>query len=136
MVLSATLGRTSRVVSLLYRQPTSTVSVAARLHTSSILRAEVSEKDPQLGDYPQLPFVNLQNRRYDPRWWDPQEKRNFGETVSILLHLFHSPTYRSSLSLTPQKLLTNSCMNKMMSLAFGRLMYTISLQQALCDNSL
>lgn len=87
MVSSATLGRASRVVSLLSRQFSSVVPIAARLHTSSILRAEVSEKDPQLGDYPQLPFVNLQNRRYDPRWWDPQEKRNFGETVSFALPL-------------------------------------------------
>lgn len=38
--------------------------------------------DPQLGDYPELPFASLQRRRYDPSWWDAQEKRNFGETVS------------------------------------------------------
>lgn len=42
-----------------------------------------ASKDPQLGDYPDLPFVSQQQRKYSPKWWDPQEKRNFGETVSI-----------------------------------------------------
>ncbi|TKY89607.1 hypothetical protein EX895_001392 [Sporisorium graminicola] len=45
------------------------------LSTSSVTR-----KDPQLGDYPDLPFVSNQQRKYSPKWWDPQEKRNFGET--------------------------------------------------------
>ncbi|KIS67905.1 uncharacterized protein UMAG_03956 [Mycosarcoma maydis] len=39
-----------------------------------------ASKDPQLGDYPDLPFVSQQQRKYSPKWWDPQEKRNFGET--------------------------------------------------------
>lgn len=54
------------------------------LSTSSVN----ASKDPQLGDYPDLPFVSQQQRKYSPKWWDPQEKRNFGETVSI------SPTRR------------------------------------------
>ena len=71
------------------RHATSARATATRhiapLHSSSSARAEVlTDKDPQLGDYPELPFENLQRRKYDPGWWDPQEKRNFGETVSLL----------------------------------------------------
>lgn len=88
------------------RQRLATSSIA-KIHTSIIARAvvtdrdiplneelhnnransaaEMTDKDPQLGDYPQLPYENLQNRRYDPAWWDPQEKRNFGETVSVFI---------------------------------------------------
>ncbi|KAK0532810.1 hypothetical protein OC834_002458 [Tilletia horrida] len=44
--------------------------------------ASVGEgKDPQLGDYPDLPPISLQRRRWSPNWWDGQEKRNFGETL-------------------------------------------------------
>lgn len=42
--------------------------------------AEPQEKDPQLGDYPQLPFVSRQLRPAKG-WWDEQQRRNFGETV-------------------------------------------------------
>lgn len=39
------------------------------------------EKDPQLGDYPQLPFVSTQLR--PPQgWWDLQMRRNYGEVAS------------------------------------------------------
>jgi hypothetical protein len=31
--------------------------------------------------YPELPYVSLQ-RRVPKGWWDNQERRNFGETVS------------------------------------------------------
>jgi len=38
------------------------------------------EKDPQLGDYPQLPWVSNQLR--PPKgWWDNQMRRNYGEVV-------------------------------------------------------
>ncbi|SPO29486.1 uncharacterized protein UTRI_04779_B [Ustilago trichophora] len=46
------------------------------LSTSSVAQS----KDPQLGDYPDLPFISNQQRKYSPKWWDTQEKRNFGET--------------------------------------------------------
>ncbi|KAN0061351.1 hypothetical protein ACQY0O_006198 [Thecaphora frezii] len=49
--------------------------------SSSRLAQQSSEKDPQLGDYPELPAISLQTRKYSPNWWDPQEKRNFGETL-------------------------------------------------------
>ncbi|CAO1613035.1 unnamed protein product [Jaminaea pallidilutea] len=39
------------------------------------------EKDPQLGDYPDVIPRNRQLRRYDKNWFDPQEKRNFGEPL-------------------------------------------------------
>lgn len=56
---------------------------AALLHVSAPARAtSATGKDPQLGDYPDLPPVSLQNRKWSPRWWDQQDKRNFGETVS------------------------------------------------------
>ena len=38
------------------------------------------EKDPQLGDYPQLPDISRQTRS-PTGWWDIQNRRNFGETV-------------------------------------------------------
>ena len=50
--------------------------------TRTALAQSSAEKDPQLGDYPQLPYVSLQSRKWSPKWWDPQEKRNYGETVS------------------------------------------------------
>ncbi|TDL25800.1 hypothetical protein BD410DRAFT_784825 [Rickenella mellea] len=37
-----------------------------------------NEKDPQLGDYPDLPYVSKQLRP-PSGWWDPQMRRNFGE---------------------------------------------------------
>ncbi len=44
---------------------------------------ESKEKDPQLGDYPQLPDVS---RQYLPPtgWWDNQMRRDFGDTVRCL----------------------------------------------------
>ena len=39
------------------------------------------EKDPQLGDYPQLPYVTTQLRPARG-WWDVQMRRNYGEVVS------------------------------------------------------
>ena len=57
-------------------------TTAAPLRTLST-SAVAHSKDPQLGDYPDLPYVSQQQRKYSPKWWDPQEKRNFGETVSF-----------------------------------------------------
>ncbi|KAJ9474159.1 hypothetical protein PHBOTO_004215 [Pseudozyma hubeiensis] len=55
---------------------TASAPVQRHLSTSRV----AASKDPQLGDYPDLPFVSQQQRKYSPKWWDPQEKRNFGET--------------------------------------------------------
>ncbi|PWN90586.1 hypothetical protein FA10DRAFT_267033 [Acaromyces ingoldii] len=77
------LARTARVSTCSLRATySSSVVRTASLSTSAVARASSTDaKDPQLGDYPDLPPINLQTRRYDPRWWDPQEKRNFGETL-------------------------------------------------------
>jgi hypothetical protein len=41
------------------------------------------EKDPQLGDYPDLPWIS--NQELPARgWWDQQMRRNFGDPVSTL----------------------------------------------------
>ncbi|KAI9309364.1 hypothetical protein BJ944DRAFT_258691 [Cunninghamella echinulata] len=46
---------------------------------STLNTGEVLE-DPQIGDYPNLPRKSVQTR--GPfGWWDPQDKRNFGEPV-------------------------------------------------------
>ena len=76
-------------------------TTAAPLRTLST-SAVAHSKDPQLGDYPDLPYVSQQQRKYSPKWWDPQEKRNFGETVSFPT-LAPQPIYSCSLScvLTP-----------------------------------
>lgn len=65
------------------------MTVARSLHSTSIMRAEVVDKDPQLGDYPQFEPRSTQSRRDDPRYWDRQEKRNFGETVSCEERVVH-----------------------------------------------
>lgn len=65
-------------------------SAASSLHTTAVQHAETdaaglsNNGDPQLGDYRQPPPVSRQTRRYDPRWWDKQEKANFGETVRVV----------------------------------------------------
>ncbi|PWN41563.1 hypothetical protein IE81DRAFT_324421 [Ceraceosorus guamensis] len=50
--------------------------------TTPVRKVEPSaQKDPQLGDYPDFEPVSRQWRRWNPKWWDQQEKRNFGETL-------------------------------------------------------
>ena len=69
---------------------TNKLMIARSLHSTSIMRAEVVDKDPQLGDYPQFEPRSTQSRRDDPRYWDRQEKRNFGETVSCDKRFVHN----------------------------------------------
>ena len=47
---------------------------------ASPVASQQTEKDPQLGDYPQLPDVS---RQYLPPkgWWDNQTRTNYGDTV-------------------------------------------------------
>ena len=47
------------------------------------------EPDPQLNGYPELPNIS---RLYLPAkgWWDVQQRRNFGDTVSLRNPLFSS----------------------------------------------
>ncbi|KAH7924283.1 Ndufb8, NADH dehydrogenase 19kDa subunit [Leucogyrophana mollusca] len=61
--------------------------IRSRLNSAPLVRAYATpatykpqEKDPQLGDYPDLPWVSNQDLR--PRgWWDPQMRRNFGDPI-------------------------------------------------------
>lgn len=47
----------------------------------------IRNRDPALGDYPDVPAVSRQMRKWNKDWWDQQEKANFGETVSISVFL-------------------------------------------------
>lgn len=40
-----------------------------------------SKLDPMLGDYPAMPMENLQFRPYTKKWWDTQDRRQYGEPV-------------------------------------------------------
>ncbi|KAI9266529.1 hypothetical protein BDA99DRAFT_505932 [Phascolomyces articulosus] len=54
--------------------------MAASIRSQSTLDTGEVIEDPQIGDYPNLPRWSAQSR--GPfGWWDPQDKRNFGETV-------------------------------------------------------
>jgi hypothetical protein len=57
------------------------------------------EHDPQLGDYPQLPAIS--NQRRPPKgWWDNQERKNFGETVSLGMQSRRGKTSISAIDLS------------------------------------
>ena len=73
------LSRTRATARLLKTSPSSvTTPVALRTYAS-----QVQEADPQLADYPRLPWVSRQ--RLPPKgWWDPQMRRNFGDAVCPL----------------------------------------------------
>jgi hypothetical protein len=70
------LSRTRAAARLLRSSPSSVA-------TPAVLRSYASqaqEADPQLADYPRLPWVSRQ--ALPPKgWWDPQMRRNFGDTV-------------------------------------------------------
>jgi len=69
------LSRTRAAARLLKPSPSSVTAPAALRAYSS----QVQEADPQLADYPRLPWVSRQ--RLSPKgWWDPQMRRNFGDT--------------------------------------------------------
>ena len=54
--------------------------MAASIRSQSTLDTGEVIEDPQIGDYPNLPRWSAQSR--GPfGWWDPQDKRNFGEAV-------------------------------------------------------
>ncbi|KAI8138993.1 hypothetical protein BJV82DRAFT_628635 [Fennellomyces sp. T-0311] len=54
--------------------------MAASVRAQSTLNTGEVIEDPQIGDYPNLPRWSTQAR--GPfGWWDPQDKRNFGEPV-------------------------------------------------------
>ncbi|GJJ08584.1 hypothetical protein Clacol_002803 [Clathrus columnatus] len=51
-----------------------------RNYATSVEEWKSQEKDPQLGDYPQLPWVTNQVRPARG-WWDLQMRRNYGEVI-------------------------------------------------------
>ena len=70
------LSRTRATARLLKPSPSS-ITAPASLRTYA---SQAQEADPQLADYPRLPWVSHQ--RLSPKgWWDPQMRRNFGDTV-------------------------------------------------------
>ncbi|CDH57843.1 nadh-ubiquinone oxidoreductase ashi subunit (ci-ashi or ndufb8) domain-containing protein [Lichtheimia corymbifera JMRC:FSU:9682] len=54
--------------------------MAASVRAESTLNTGEVLEDPQIGDYPNLPRYSAQTRG-PYGWWDPQDKRNFGETL-------------------------------------------------------
>jgi len=70
------LSRT-RATARLLKPSSSSITAPAALRTYA---SQAQEADPQLADYPRLPWVSRQ--RLSPKgWWDPQMRRNFGDTV-------------------------------------------------------
>lgn len=68
------------------RSVVATAPAARRaLHSSA-----AALKDPQLGTYPDVAWHSRQRRKWNPKWWDPQEKRNFDETVSDCFCVLHA----------------------------------------------
>lgn len=66
---------------LLTRVAATPASVTASRNQSTVSTGKVVE-DPQIGDYPNLPHLSSQIR--SPFGWDDnQDRRNFGEPVSV-----------------------------------------------------
>jgi NADH dehydrogenase (ubiquinone) 1 beta subcomplex subunit 8 len=53
---------------------------AQRTYATPPVSYHQQEVDPQLGGYPQLPYISRQ-RLPAKGWWDPQMRRNYGDTV-------------------------------------------------------
>lgn len=74
----------ARLTTTAVRQQPMRMAIRAQ---STLNTGEVIE-DPQIGDYPNLPRYSTQTRG-PYGWWDPQDKRNFGETVSTIDNIKH-----------------------------------------------
>lgn len=62
----------------------SRAAISSRVSTRTFASTStIRNRDPALGDYPDVPPVSRQMRKWNKDWWDQQEKANFGETVSI-----------------------------------------------------
>ena len=82
------LSRTRAAARLLKSSP-SPVTAPSVLRTYA---SQAQDADPQLADYPRLPWVSRQT--LPPKgWWDPQMRRNFGDTVRPSLAKLHSRNY-------------------------------------------
>jgi NADH dehydrogenase (ubiquinone) 1 beta subcomplex subunit 8 len=76
MALRSTTTRLLNARLLAQRQPI----ITAAIRPQSTLTTGETLEDPQIGDYPNLPRMTAQVRG-PYGWWDPQDKRNFGEDV-------------------------------------------------------
>jgi NADH dehydrogenase (ubiquinone) 1 beta subcomplex subunit 8 len=76
MALRSTTTRLLNARLLAQRQPI----ITAAIRPQSTLTTGETLEDPQIGDYPNLPRMTTQVRG-PYGWWDPQDKRNFGEDV-------------------------------------------------------
>lgn len=57
------------------------VSRAYATPTATLGEREVAAQDPQIADYPRLPWISRQRLPAKGQYWDPQMRRNFGEAV-------------------------------------------------------
>lgn len=80
LLRSVALKRAAALASVASSSSSSTAPTCLRTFASSSARQSM---DPQLGEYPDIPIKSYQLRKHDKTWFDPQEKRNFGETVSL-----------------------------------------------------
>lgn len=77
----------SKMLSRLVRRPLSKPCLRRTLYNSTYYETGTSEKapvfdDPQIGDYPNLPYENHQTRAASG-YWDKQGRVNFGEPVLL-----------------------------------------------------
>jgi NADH dehydrogenase (ubiquinone) 1 beta subcomplex subunit 8 len=65
---------------MLARRVPRTLALVSRRAYATPVSYHQQEIDPQLGGYPQLPYISRQ-RLPAKGWWDGQMRRNFGDTV-------------------------------------------------------
>lgn len=88
-----------RAAARLFKSSPASVAVPAVLRTYA---SQAQEADPQLADYPRLPWVSRQ--RLPPKgWWDPQMRRNFGDTVCLSQAKFKLRVVAKVVFLVPRK---------------------------------
>ncbi|KAG0242073.1 hypothetical protein BGW41_004889 [Actinomortierella wolfii] len=79
--------------------------------------------DTQIGNYPNLPMYNQQWRDPAGGWWDPQDRRNFGETVpeeDEMLNIWSPDVW----AFTPSYALKRMLAAAVAFMGFGYLVYT------------
>jgi hypothetical protein len=90
-ILRASINNSRRCSLLLGRSAASNVGVIQSFSTTAaaarapyyFLTAKKVTSDPQIGDYPNVPWVHYEEK--DPlKYWDRQGRRNLGEPVSMI----------------------------------------------------
>ncbi|KAI8377958.1 uncharacterized protein BYT42DRAFT_572319 [Radiomyces spectabilis] len=74
MAFRTTTSRLLNMRLVAAQQPMLMTRAQSTLHTGEVV------EDPQIGDYPNLPR-NSNQVRGPYGWWDPQDRRNFGEPL-------------------------------------------------------